>query len=124
MNDEWLDALRPFGTDANKEMLEIAPALVVLFRQAHGVSPEGERIQHYYTQESCGIALGFLLVALHRAGLVALTHTPSPMKFLEEVLERPENERAYMLLPVGYPAEGCLVPALERKPLDAVRVRR
>ncbi len=124
MNDEWLEALRPFGTDANKELLEVAPALVVLLRQAHGVGEGGERIQHYYTQESCGIALGFLLVALHRAGLAALTHTPSPMRFLEEVLGRPENERAYMLLPVGYPAEDCEVPALDRKPLDAIRVRR
>ncbi len=120
MNEEWLSALEPFGTDADKPFLEIAPALVVLFRQAHGYDGE-EKVQHYYTHESVGIALGFFLVALHRAGLCALTHTPSPMKFLEEILERPTNERAYMLLPVGYPAEGCEVPDLERKPLDAIR---
>ena len=123
MNDEWLEALEPFGTNADKEFLEIAPALVVLFRQAHGL--DGERkVQHYYTHESVGIALGFLLVALHRAGLAALTHTPSPMKFLEEILERPPNERAYMLLPVGYPTADCVVPKLARKPLEEIRFWR
>lgn len=121
MNEEWLAALAPLATDANKEFLEIAPALIVLFRQAHGPESEGKP-QYYYTNESVGIALGFLLVALHNAGLVALTHTPSPMKFLEKILQRPENERAYMLLPVGYPTADCEVPNLARKPIDEIRV--
>lgn len=120
MNDEWLAALAPLGTDEHKEFLEIAPALIVLFRKAHGV--DGERkVQYYYTHESIGIALGFLLAALHRAGLATLTHTPSPMKFLEGILDRPANERAYMLIPVGYPTKDCEVPDLERKPLDDIR---
>ncbi|MFT7668919.1 MAG: iodotyrosine deiodinase [Planctomycetota bacterium] len=123
MNDEWLKALAPLGTDANKEFLEVAPALIVLFRKAHG--REGEKkVQYYYTNESIGIALGFLLSALHCAGLASLTHTPSPMKFLEKVLDRPENERAYMLIPVGFPVDDCEVPDLTRKPLDDIRVWR
>ncbi|MFT7486064.1 MAG: iodotyrosine deiodinase [Candidatus Paceibacteria bacterium] len=123
MNDEWLAALAPLATDAHKEFLETAPALVVLFRQAHGVE-NGEKHQHYYSNESIGIALGFFIAALHQAGICALTHTPSPMKFLEGILERPENERAYMLLPVGYPASDCVVPDIKRKPLDDIRVQR
>lgn len=123
MNDEWLDDLAPLGTDADKPFLETAPCLVILFRQAWGELPDGTRKQHYYTQESVGIAAGFLLAALHRAGLATLTHTPSPMGFLGEALGRPENEKAFLLVPVGYPAEGCQVPDLERKPLDEVLVR-
>ena len=123
MNDEWLDDLAPLGTDADKPFLETAPCLVILFRQAWGELPDGTRKQHYYTQESVGIAAGFLLAALHRAGLATLTHTPSPMGFLGEALGRPENEKAFLLVPVGYPAEGCEVPDLERKPLDEVLVR-
>ena len=96
---------------------------MILFRQAWGELPDGTRKQHYYTQESVGIAAGFLLAALHRAGLATLTHTPSPMGFLGEALGRPENEKAFLLVPVGYPAEGCEVPDLERKPLDEVLVR-
>ncbi len=124
MNEEWIDALRPFQTDANKEFLETAPALIILFRQAHGLDAEGNKIQHYYTNESIGIALGFLISALHQAGIASLTHTPSPLKFLEPLLSRPSNERAYMLLPVGYPSADCQVPDLERKALDEIRVDR
>ncbi len=123
MNDEWLQALAPLGTDANKEFLEVAPALIVLFRKAFGVE-DGVKVQYYYTNESIGIALGFLLVALHRAGLATLTHTPSPMKFLEQILERPDNERAYMLIPVGFPTPDCEVPLLVRKPIDEIRVTK
>jgi iodotyrosine deiodinase len=123
MNDEWLDDLRPFGTDADKPFLEIAPALVVVFRHAWEVRPDGSRGQNYYTQESVGIACGMLLAALNAAGLATLTHTPSPMGFLGEVLERPKNEKAYLLVPVGYPAEGCEVPDLERKGLAEIVVR-
>jgi iodotyrosine deiodinase len=124
MNDEWLEALEPLQTDANKEFLETAPALIVLFRQAHGVEPDGGKRQFYYTHESIGIALGFLLAALHQSGIATLTHTPSPLKFLEPLLDRPKNERAYMLLPVGYPAEDCEVPDLQRKSLDEICIER
>lgn len=121
MSEEWLQALAPLGTNEDKPFLEDAPALIVVFRQAWG-EVGGARKKHYYTQESVGIALGFLIAALHHAGLATLTHTPSPMGFLEELLERPQNERAYVLLPVGYPAAGCRVPDLERKALDAIRL--
>lgn len=124
MNEEWIDALKPFQTDANKEFLETAPALIVLFRQAHGLGENGKKIQYYYTNESVGIALGFLISALHQAGIASLTHTPSPLKFLEPLLSRPSNERAYMLLPVGYPADDCRVPDIERKTIDEIRVSR
>ncbi|MEM1023598.1 MAG: nitroreductase family protein [Myxococcota bacterium] len=115
----WLDDLQPFGTGPSKPYLEIAPVLIVVMAQRHGASPD-ER--HYYVQESVGIATGMLLAALNDAGLATLTHTPSPMGFLAEVLERPANERPYMLIPVGYPSTDCMVPKLERKGLDAVLV--
>ncbi len=121
LTDEWREALEPLGTDWRKPFLETAPALIVVFRQTYGVE-EQRRKTNYYTQESVGIATGFLLAALHHAGLATLTHTPSPMGFLGEILDRPENERAYVLIPVGYPAEGCEVPDLVRKPLDEIRV--
>jgi len=124
ISDEWREALEPLGTDWRKPYLETAPALVVLFRQVHGVRPDGSHSTNYYTQESVGIALGFLIVALHRAGLATLTHTPSPMGFLSELLERPPNEKAYVLLPVGYPAPGCRVPDIAKKPLEEIRVQR
>ena len=117
--EEWLEALAPFGTDWHKEFLDVAPALIVVFAQYYG---EGNR-KHYYVQESVGIACGFLLAALHFSGLATLTHTPSPMGFLREILGRPDNERPFMLIPVGYPAVGCEVPDLHRKSLDEVRVR-
>jgi nitroreductase len=121
--DEWLQALEPFGTDWRKEFLEIAPYLIVVFRIDYGL--EGERrIKHYYVQESVGIAAGFLLTALHIAGLATLTHTPNPMGFLTRILERPPNERPFLLIPVGYPAEGVTVPAIEKKPLGEVMILR
>lgn len=123
MNEEWLDDLRPFNTNAEKPFLEIAPALIVLFRQAWEIGPDGDRRQNYYTQESVGIAAGMLLAALNDAGLATLTHTPSPMGFLGKTLRRPENEKAFLLIPVGYPAEGCEVPDLDRKPLEEI-IRR
>lgn len=116
--DEWLDDLTPFGTDASKPFIETAPALIVVFAQTAAL--DGSK--HYYVKESVGIATGMLIAALHEAGLATLTHTPSPMHFLREVLGRPSNERAYVLMPVGYPAPGCTVPAIERKPLSEVLV--
>jgi nitroreductase len=123
MPDEWLEALRPLGTDWRKPHIEDAPFVIVVFEQAFGVAPDGRKIKHYYVRESVGIAVGFLLASLHQAGLVALTHTPSPMGFLREILGRPVNERPYVLVPVGYPAEGCAVPEIERKPLDELLVQ-
>lgn len=123
MPDEWLEALRPLGTDWRKPHIEDAPFVIVVFEQAYGVRPDGARVKHYYVKESVGIAVGLLLASLHRAGLATLTHTPSPMGFLREILGRAENERPYVLIPVGYPAEGCEVPDLERKPLDEILVR-
>ena len=122
MPHEWLRALEPLGTDAHKPFLEIAPWLVVLFRQNYGRGPAGERIRHYYVGESVGIAAGLFLTAVHHAGMVALTHTPSPMGFLKEILRRPENETACLLMPVGYPAPDAQVPDLRRKALDEVLV--
>ena len=116
----WLDALAPLGTDANKPFLETAPYLIAIFTQSYGVDEAGERVKHYYATESVGIATGFLVAALHHAGLATLTHTPSPMGFLNEVLERPDNERPFVLLVVGYPAEGAEVPAIAKKPLEEI----
>jgi nitroreductase len=124
MPDEWLEALRPLGTDWRKPHLEDAPFLVAVFEQAYGLGPDGGKVKHYYVRESVGIAVGLLLASLHQAGLTTLTHTPSPMGFLREILGRPENERPYVLVPVGYPADGCTVPDLARKPLEEVLVRR
>lgn len=124
MSDEWRAALAPLGTDWHKPFLETAPALVVLFRQDFGVRPDGARRKHYYVQESCGIALGILIAALHHAGLATLTHTPSPMAFLARLLGRPAHEKAFVLLPVGYPAADCEVPELARKPLADILVER
>jgi nitroreductase len=123
MPDEWLEALRPLGTTWRKPHLEEAPLLVAVFEQAYGLAPDGSKVKHYYVRESVGIAVGLLLASLHQAGLATLTHTPSPMGFLREILGRPENERPYVLVPVGYPAEGCAVPDLRRKPLEDILVR-
>ena len=120
--DEWLDALAPIGTDWRKPFLETAPWIVVLFAQSYGLGPDGEKEKHYYVQESCGIAAGFFIAALHRMGLATLTHTPSPMKFLNDLLGRPKHERPYILFPVGYPSDDATVPDLERKPLSEVAV--
>ncbi len=124
MPDEWLEALRPLGTDWRKPHIEDAPYLIVVLEHPYGLRPDGSKIKHYYVKESVGIAVGLLLASLHDAGLATLTHTPSPMGFVREILERPENERPYVLIPVGYPADECTVPDLERKPLDKILVRR
>jgi nitroreductase len=121
---DWLDALAPLGTDEHKPHLTDAPWIVVLFRQAHGVAPDGSKRTFYYTQESCGIAAGLFIAAVHQMGLVTLTHTPNPMGFLSELLGRPANERAMLVMPVGYPADGAMVPALHRKALDEIAVWR
>ena len=124
MPDEWLEALRPLGTDWRKAHLEDAPYVIVVFEQTYGLRPDGSKLKHYYVKESVGIAVGLLLASLHDAGLATLIHTPSPMGFLREILERPANERPYVLIPVGYPAAGCTVPDLERKLLAEILVRR
>ncbi len=117
--EAWLQALAPLGTDADKPFLEIAPWLIAVFVQAHGIAPDGGVLKHYYATESVGLATGLLIAALHDAGLATLTHTPSPMGFLNTLLERPGHERPFLLLVVGYPAPGAHVPDISRKPLDA-----
>lgn len=129
MSQEWLDALAPLGTDWRKPHIEDAPIVIVVFRQAYGLrldvnTGEERRYRHYYSEESVGIAVGFLLAALHISGLATLTHTPSPMKFLSEILDRPANERAFVLIPVGYPAKDAEAPAIRKKPLEEIMVRR
>lgn len=120
MPEEWLADLRPLQTDWHKEFLEIAPWLIIVFKKIYEPAEDGKKKNNYYVQESVGLASGFLLSAIHNAGLVALTHTPSPMNFLANILERPAHEKPFLLIPVGYPAENCLVPKLERKPLEEV----
>jgi nitroreductase len=122
MNEEWQEALTPLGTDWHKPFLEIVPWIVVVFEQRYGIGDEGERIHNYYVKESVGIATGMFLSALHRMGLAGLTHTPSPMRFLADLLGRPENERPFVLIPIGYPADDCEVPDITRKPLSRVLV--
>jgi nitroreductase len=117
---EWLRALAPLGTDWRKPFLEIAPWLIVIFERKHGVAPDGSVIRHYYTKESVGIATGMLITAVHNAGLVSLTHTPNPMSFLNHILGRPDNERAFLILVVGHPAPAAMVPDLKRKALDEI----
>lgn len=117
---EWLDALAHLGTDASKPFLETAPYLIAIFAQSYGITPGGGKQRHYYVQESAGIATGFLIAALHHAGLATLTHTPSPMGFLSEILGRPANERPFLLLVTGYPAEGVTVPLITKKPLSEI----
>lgn len=123
MNDEWQEALAPIGTDWHKEFLEIAPWIVVLFEQRYELRPDGEKRKNYYVKESCGIAAGLFIASLQTMGLATLTHTPSPMAFLTKVLGRPENERPFVLFPVGLPLDGVRVPDLGRKSLDDVMVR-
>lgn len=115
---EWLKALEPLGTDPNKPFLETAPWLIAVFMQKYGELPDGRKFKHYYPAESTGIATGILITALHHAGLATLTHTPSPMKFLNKILGRPRSERPFLLLVVGYPAEGARVPDIGRKALE------
>ena len=117
-SEEWLAALKPLGTDDHKPFLETAPSLSAIFLQKYGELPDGRKVKHYYPAESTGLATGILITALHRAGLATLTHTPSPMKFLNEILGRPKSERPFLLLVVGYPADDASVPDIERKSLD------
>ena len=121
---EWKEAIRPIGTDWVKTHITDAPYVIVVFEQVWRPGEDGSKLKHYYVRESVGIAVGFLLAALQASGLCALTHTPSPMRFLGEILDRPENERPFILIPVGYPTENAEVPDLERKPLDEILVRR
>jgi len=122
-SDEWLDALTPFATDAEKPFLEIAPWLIAIFAQKFTLTPSGEKRKHYYTPESVGIATGLLIASLHNAGLATLTHTPSPMGFLRDLLQRPLHEKPYLLLVVGYPAPDAVVPDIEKLPLEQVMSR-
>jgi len=124
MPEQWLQALEPLGTDWRKPHLEDAPVVIVVFEQAYGLAPDGTKVKHYYVRESVGIAVGLLLAALHESGLATLTHTPSPLGFLRTLLDRPENERAFVVMPVGYPAAGAAVPDIARKGLDEIMVRR
>ena len=119
MSEEWLDDLKAFGTDWQKPFLEIAPWLVVIFKKPYDLE-QGKKQKNYYVNESVGLAAGFLIAAIHYAGLVCLTHTPSPMNFLQDLLGRPANERPFLLLPVGYPASEAQVPDLKRKPLGDI----
>ena len=120
MSEAWLQDLAPLGTDWHKPFLETAPYLIIVFKRAYEFDENGQKRNNYYVNESVGIACGFLISAIHQAGLVTLTHTPSPMNFLSRLLNRPENERPYLLLPVGYPAENAYVPDIYRKSLEEV----
>ncbi len=122
MSEQWLKDLAPLGTNWEKPFLETAPYLIIVFKRAYELGANGQKLQNYYVQESVGLAAAFLLMAIHNAGLGALTHTPSPMNFLCEILKRPENERPFLLIPVGYVAPECTVPDIERKPLSEVAV--
>ncbi len=117
---DWLDALAPLGTDASKPFLEIASTLIVIFAQTWGEDENHEKVKHYYVNESVGIATGFLIAGLHEAGCATLTHTPSPMKFLNRILERPSNERPFLVLVTGFPAEDATVPNITKKPLNEI----
>ena len=117
---EWLDALAPLGTDSNKPFLETAPYLIAIFQERFGRLPDGRKVKHYYAVESVGIATGLLIAAIHNAGLVCLTHTPSPMGFLNEILERPRSERPFLLLVVGYPADHVKIPDISKKDLGDI----
>ena len=119
MSKEWLEDLEQFGTDWHKEFIEDAPWIIVVFKQAYGLK-DGNKTKHYYVNESVGIATGILISAIHQAGLVTLTHTPSPMGFLQKILERPDNEKAFLLLPIGYAEEGETIPDITKKRLEDV----
>ena len=121
---EWLDALAALGTDEHKPFLETAPYLIAIFAERYMLRPDGGKVKNYYVQESVGIATGILITGLHHAGLATLTHTPSPMNFLNEILGRPANERPFLLLVTGYPAEGARVPAITKKPLEEIATFR
>jgi iodotyrosine deiodinase len=117
---EWLDALAPLGTNEDKPFLDIAPYLIVIFAQTYSLLPDGRKVKNYYVQESVGIAVGFLIVAIHNAGLASLTHTPSPMGFLNELLGRPAQERPFLILVIGYPADNAMVPDITKKSLNEI----
>jgi iodotyrosine deiodinase len=117
---EWLEALAPLGTDSNKPFLETAPFLIVIFSKSYDIKADGTRIKQYYSVESTGIAAGILITALHHCGLVSLTHTPSPMKFLNKILNRPANEKPFLILVTGYPAEGAKVPDISKKEFSEI----
>jgi nitroreductase len=117
---EWLDALAPLGTDADKPFLESAPYLIVIFAKSYTISPQGKKVKNYYVSESVGIATGILITALHQSGLATLTHTPSPMRFLNQILNRPQNEHPFLILVVGYPAEDAEVPKINKKPFNEI----
>lgn len=119
---EWLEAIAPLGTDEHKPFLEAAPYVIVLFEQRTGITKDGRNIKHYYANESTGIAAGILITALHNAGLATLTHTPSPMSFLSKILNRPPNERAFIMIVAGYPVENAVVPDISKKSLDDIAV--
>jgi nitroreductase len=121
---DWLDTLAHFGTDEHKPYLETAPCLIAIFSQSYTVLPDGKRVKNYYVQESVGIATGMLITAVHHAGLVSLTHTPSPMGFLNKILDRPPNEKPFLLLVVGYPSEDAVVPVITKKPLEEISTFR
>ena len=122
--DDWLEALGPIGTDEHKPFLEDAPYLIVVFAELHGLNTNGGTVKHYYVHESVGIATGILIAAVHQAGLATLTHTPSPMRFLNDILARPSNERPFLILVVGHPTADARVPDITRKPFDSVVTRR
>jgi nitroreductase len=124
MPPEWLEALAPLGTDRHKPHLTDAPWLVVMFRKLYGLRDDGSKRPYYYTQESCGIAAGLFICAVHNMGLASLTHTPSPMAFLSDLLERPVNERPFLIMPVGHPAADARVPDIRRKTLDEIAIFR
>ncbi len=120
---EWLQDLFPLGTDWRKPFLEEAPCIIVVFRQDYGLQ-DGKKSKHYYVNESVGIAVGFLLAAIHNAGLASLTHTPSPMAFMQEILDRPKNEKTFLVIPIGYPKDGTQVPNISRKDSDQILIRK
>ena len=119
-SNEWLEVLAPLGTDEHKPFLETAPYLIAIFAKVHGIDEQGKRVKHYYVNESVGIATGLLISAIHHAGLASLTHTPSPMRFLNKILQRPEQERPFLLLVVGYPEKNATVPDIQRKSLPEI----
>lgn len=122
MSDRWLKDLEAFGTDSVKEFIDVAPWIIILLKKTYDWDEEGNKTQNYYVNESVGIAAGMLIAAIHNAGLVTLTHTPSPMNFIAKALKRPENEKPFLLIPVGYPAENCTVPDLKRKELEDIAI--
>ncbi len=120
MSEDWLEDLKPFETNWQKPFLEIAPWLIAVFSKSYDLDDYGKKLNNYYVKESVGLACGMLLTAIHNAGLSALTHTPSPLNFLTKILNRPKNERPFLLIPVGYPSENCMVPDLQRKPIELI----